>query len=222
MDVLTSAGETKGKVELPGSVFAVEGRKSLLWESVRLYLANQRQGNASTKTRGEVSGTGKKPYRQKHTGRARHGSRRSPIFRGGGVNFGPKPRDYSFKVPKKRRRQALNLALTARHGQGAVKVIEDFELETHKTKDLVQFIDSFGFEGSVLLLVPQGSDNLNRASSNLGWISVLPARQVHTYAVLNHDNVVFTESALQKFLDKGVPETPEPVAAEPAGAEAEG
>ncbi|UCG43351.1 MAG: 50S ribosomal protein L4 [candidate division WOR-3 bacterium] len=214
MDVLTPAGETKGMVELPGSVFAAKGRESLLWEAVRAYLANQRQGNASTKTRGEVSGTGRKPYRQKHTGRARHGSRRTPIFRGGGVNFGPKPRDYGFKVPKKRRQQALNLALTAKHGEGAVKVIEDFELKTHKTKDLVETIDGFGFEGSILLLVPEASENLKRASGNLGWLTVLPARQVHAYAVLSHDNVVFTETGLQRFLGKR--------AAEPAAAEAAG
>jgi large subunit ribosomal protein L4 len=213
MDILTAAGATKGKVELPDSVFAAEGRQSLLWESVRAYLANQRQGNASTKTRGEVSGTGKKPYRQKHTGRARHGSRRTPIFRGGGVNFGPKPRDYSFKVPKKRKQQALNLALTAKHGEGAVKVVEDFELETHKTKDLVKIIDGFGLEGSTLLLVPEANENLIRASGNLSWLTVLPARQVHAYAVLNHDNVVFTETGLRRFLNK---RAPEPVAAEAA------
>jgi len=212
MEVLTSAGAAKGKVELPDAVFAAEGRKSLLWESVRAYLANQRQGNASTKTRGEVSGTGKKPYRQKHTGRARHGSRRTPLHKGGGVNFGPKPRDYGFKVPKKRKQQALNLALTAKHADAAVKVIEDFELETHKTKNLVRMIDGFGLEGSILLLVPEANENLKRASSNLGWLTVLPARQVHAYAVLNHDNIVFTETGLQNFLNKGV--------AKPAAAEA--
>lgn len=202
MDILTSAGETRGKVELPASVFEAEGRTGLLWESVRTYLANRRQGNASTLTRGEVSGTGKKPFRQKHTGRARQGTRRAPHHKGGGVNFGPKPRDYGLDVPKKRKRQALNLALTAKHAAGAVKVIEDFEPQTHKTRDFVKFIDGFGFEGSILLLVPQASENLKRASGNLDWLTVLPARQVHTYAVLNHDQVVFTETALQRFLTR--------------------
>ncbi len=203
MDVLTVAGEVKSQVELPDSVFGQQGRPSLLWEAVRMYLANQRQGNAKTKTRGEVSGTGRKPWKQKSTGRARHGSRRSPIFVGGGVNFGPRPRDYGFDLPKKKRRQALRTALSARLAEGGVKVIEDFELSAPKTKELVQVLSGLGLTKSTLLLVGPGGENLNRASRNVPWLAVLPAVQVNTYQVLKYKHVVFTEGGLKNFLASG-------------------
>jgi large subunit ribosomal protein L4 len=201
MEVLTVGGKPKGQVELPEAVFSRSGADSLLWEAVRTYLANQRQGNACTKTRGEVSGTGRKPYKQKHTGRARHGSRRSPIFVGGGVNFGPRPRDYRLDMPKRKRRQALSIALSIRHAEGAVKVIEDFELSESKTKELVGVLSGFGFEGSILLLPAETSEALLRASRNIRSLTVMPSRLLHTYAVLNHGNVVFTEQGLDKFLE---------------------
>lgn len=201
MEVLTVGGKPKGQVELPEAVFSRSGADSLLWEAVRTYLANQRQGNACTKTRGEVSGTGRKPYKQKHTGRARHGSRRSPIFVGGGVNFGPRPRDYRLDMPKRKRRLALSIALSVRHAEGAVKVIEDFKLSEPKTKELVGVLSGFGFEGSVLLLPAETSEALLRASRNIRSLTVMPSRLLHTYAVLNHGNVVFTEQGLDKFLE---------------------
>lgn len=157
-DVLGIDGAVKGKVELPEAVFSKTGDASLLWESVQTYLANQRQGNAATKTRAEVSGTGKKPHRQKHTGRARHGSRRSPIFVGGGIAWGPRPRDYSLVIPKKKRRAALLLALSARNAEGRVVVVEDFELAQPKTKELVKTLDAMG-------LKPQASSPKPQAQS---------------------------------------------------------
>jgi large subunit ribosomal protein L4 len=201
MDVLTLSGSVKGQVELPESVFGCTGRQGIVWESVRCYLANQRQGTACTKTRAEVSGTGKKPYRQKHTGNARHGSRRSPIFRHGGVAFGPRPRDYSYELPKKMRRQALCLALSAKHTAGAVKVVEELAPDQPKTKDVVRTIAGLGFKGSVLLLAGSVSENLKRASRNLQWLTVVPATQANPYWVLQHDNVVFTEQGLKALLD---------------------
>ncbi|MEO0081983.1 MAG: 50S ribosomal protein L4 [candidate division WOR-3 bacterium] len=144
IDVLGADGAVKGKVELPEAVFGQPVHSSLVWESVKAFLANQRQGTAATKTRGEVSGTGKKPYRQKHTGRARHGSRRSPIFVGGGIAWGPKPRDYSQAIPKKKRRAALVSALSARHAEGGIVVVEDFELNQPKTKELVGILKAMG------------------------------------------------------------------------------
>jgi large subunit ribosomal protein L4 len=192
MDVIALDGKVKGSVELPNDIFGRTGSRSLLWEAVKAYLANQ--------TRGEVSGTGKKPYRQKHTGRARHGSRRSPIFVGGGVVFGPHPRDHRVSVPKKKRRQALRIALSARHAEGAVKVVEDFELSEPKTKELVALISGLGLSGSILLLTGETSEKLERASRNVPWLKVLPAKQLHTYAALNNENLVFTESGLKSFL----------------------
>lgn len=148
-DVLAANGAKQGTVELPEAVFGRKPAKGIMWESVLAYLANQRQGTASTKTRGLVSGTGKKPYRQKHTGRARHGSRRTPIFVGGGIAWGPKPRDYSLAIPKKKRRQALLDALSARNAEGGVMVVEDFDLGQAKTKELVKFLSALGLAGKV-------------------------------------------------------------------------
>jgi large subunit ribosomal protein L4 len=200
MDILTLSGTVKGTVELPDSIFGRTGSQGIVWESVRCYLANQRQGTACTKTRAEVSGTGKKPYRQKHTGRARHGSRRSPIFKGGGVVFGPRPRDYSYELPKKLRKQAMCLALSAKHTAGAVKVVEDFEPAEPKTKQLAQTIAGLGLKGSVLLLAGTTSANMKRASRNIPWLTVVPAAQANPYWVLGHDNVIITEQGLKALL----------------------
>jgi large subunit ribosomal protein L4 len=199
VDVLSITGAVKGQVELPAALFDTKGRQGLVWESVKCFLANQRQGNACTKTRAEVSGTGKKPHRQKHTGRARHGSRRSPIFTGGGIVFGPRPRDYSYELPRKLRRQALALALSARNEQSAVKVVEDFEPPEPKTREMKKVLDALNFEGTTLLLVAKVSDNLKRASSNLPNLTVVPARQANTYQVLSHERIVFTESGLKEL-----------------------
>lgn len=205
MEVLTVSGAVKGQVELPEEWFNRSGPKSLLWEAVRCYLANQRQGTASTKTRGEVSGTGRKPWPQKHTGRARHGSRRSPIWRGGGIAWGPKPRDYSYELPKKVRRYALALALTARAKGNGIRVLEDFELAEPKTRELLKILDKVvqprEANTRVLLLVANPSENLLLASRNLAWLRVMPAAQVNAYAVLNHQLVIFTEKGLESFLN---------------------
>jgi large subunit ribosomal protein L4 len=200
MDILTVAGAVKGQVELPESVFGVKGKPGLLWESVRSHLANQRQGTACTKTRTEVSGTGKKPYRQKHTGMARHGSRRSPIFRKGGIVFGPRPRDYRVDLPRKVRRQALFQALSTRMSEAAVRVVEDFELTAPKTKELQTILSALGLNGTVLLLIGSVSQSMTRASRNIPGLTVLPARQVSPYDVLRHTQVVFTEGGLESLL----------------------
>lgn len=199
--VLGRSGATLRQAELPSQVFERKGRSGVVWESVRCYLANQRQGTAKTKTRSEVSGTGKKPYRQKHTGRARHGSRRSPIFVKGGVVFGPRPRDYGYELPKKLRRQAMALALSARYEEGAVKVMEDFELPQPKTRELVRILTDVGVNGSVLLLAKTVSSELARAGRNLPWLTLLPARQANPYLVLSHDEVLFTEQGLKDLVE---------------------
>jgi large subunit ribosomal protein L4 len=199
MDLLTIAGAVKGQVELPAKLFDQKGKKGLVWESVKCYLANQRQGNASTKTRGEVSGTGKKPHRQKHTGHSRHGSRRSPTFRGGGVAWGARPRDYSYELPKKLRRQALTLALSARKGEDAVTVVEDFELPEPKTREMVKVLKGLNLEGRVLLLTAGASESFKRASRNLTGLTVTTAQRVSTYDVVSHERLVLTESALKQL-----------------------
>ena len=204
MDLLTTTGAVKGQIELPAALFDHKGKKGLVWESVKCYLANQRQGNASTKTRAEVSGTGKKPHRQKHTGHARQGSRRSPQFVGGGIAWGAKPRDYSYELPKKLRRQALALALTARKGEEAVMVVEDFELPEPKTREMVKLLKGLNLDGKVLLLTGVASENLKRASRNLPGLTVTTARLVNTYDVVSHDRIVLTESALKQLEARAV------------------
>jgi large subunit ribosomal protein L4 len=199
VDLLTVTGAVKGQVELPAALFDQKGKDGLVWESVKCYLANQRQGNASTKTRAEVSGTGKKPHRQKHTGHARQGSRRSPQFVGGGIAWGARPRDYSYELPKKLRRQALALALTARRGEEAVTVVEDFELPEPKTREMVKVLKGLNLDGKVLILTGVTSENLKRASRNLPGLTVTTARQVSTYDVVSHERIVLTESALKQL-----------------------
>jgi large subunit ribosomal protein L4 len=199
VDLLTITGAVKGQVELPAALFDQKGRKGLVWESVKCYLANQRQGNASTKTRAEVSGTGKKPHRQKHTGHARQGSRRSPQFVGGGIAWGARPRDYSYELPKKLRRQALALALTARKGEEAVTVVEDFELPEPKTREMVKVLKGLNLDGKVLLLTGGASESLKRASRNLPGLTVTTAQRVNTYDVVSHERIVLTESALKQL-----------------------
>ena len=199
MDLLTLTGAVKGQVELPAALFDQKGKKGLVWEAVKCYLANQRQGNACTKTRAEVSGTGKKPHRQKHTGHARQGSRRSPQFVGGGIAWGARPRDYYYELPKKLRRQALALALSARKGEEAVTVVEDFELPEPKTREMLKVLKGLNLDGKVLLLTGVASEGLKRASRNLPGLTVTTARQVNTYDVVSHERIVLTESALKQL-----------------------
>uniref|UniRef100_A0A7C4GBG8 Large ribosomal subunit protein uL4 n=1 Tax=candidate division WOR-3 bacterium TaxID=2052148 RepID=A0A7C4GBG8_UNCW3 len=203
MDVIAVTGAVKGQVELPDVWFKRQGPSGVLWQAVRCRLANRRAGTACSKTRTEVSGTGKKPWRQKHTGRARHGSRRSPIWVGGGVVFGPRPRDYGYELPKREKRLALAQALSARYAEGRVKVIEDFELSQPKTKELLKLLEGFGISGSTLLLVDSVSNQLRLASRNVSWLDVMPARLCGAYDVLAHKSVVFTEKGLATFLAAG-------------------
>lgn len=201
MDLLTIAGTVKGQIELPTALFDQKGKKGLVWESVKCYFANQRQGNASTKTRAEVSGTGKKPHRQKHTGHSRHGSRRSPIFVGGGIAWGAKPRDYSYSLPKKLRRQSLALALTARREEQAVTVVEDFELPEPKTREMAKLLGGLNLGGRVLLLTDVVSESMKRASRNISHLTVRAAVAVSTHDVVSHDRIVLTESGLKRLAE---------------------
>ncbi len=202
MDLLTVGGDVKGQVELPAALFDQKGSDGLVWQSVRCYLANHRQGTACTKTRGEVSGTGKKPYRQKHTGHARHGSRRSPIFVGGGIAWGARPRDYSYELPRELRRQSLALALSARNAEQAVTVVEDFELPEPKTREMVRVLGGLNLDGKVLLLTDGVSENIKRASRNLARLTVRAAQAVSTYDVVSHDRIVLTESGLKRLSER--------------------
>jgi large subunit ribosomal protein L4 len=200
LDVLTPSGELKDKIELPDAVFGQKPRKDLLWDAVTHYLAGQRQGTAKTKTRAEVSGGGKKPWRQKHTGRARHGSTRSPIWRHGGVVFGPLPRDYSTKMPAGKRVKALHAALSALQSENRIRVIEDFELPSAKTKELAKIVKDLGLDrGTTLLLVAKPDPKLQLAARNLANLDLMRVQDLNVYQAVVHRTLVFTRGAIAHF-----------------------
>ncbi|BER92818.1 50S ribosomal protein L4 [Thermatribacter velox] len=167
----------------------------LLFLAVKSYLDNQRRGTVKTKTRGEVSGGGRKPWRQKGTGRARHGSIRSPIWRGGGVVFGPRPRSYYFSLNKKEKRQAMLQSLLAKIKEGSLRVVENLLLEQPKTKEAVKLLTNLGLKGSTLVVTVSKNENVLRSFSNLENVDVLPVNSVSTYHLLKFENVVFEKPA---------------------------
>jgi large subunit ribosomal protein L4 len=189
---LFSAGrERAGEFELSGAVFGRTGHNSLLHEAVRMQLAKRRSGTASTKTRGLIAGGGKKPWRQKGTGRARSGSTRSPIWRHGGTIFGPQPRDYSYKMPKKAWRQALALAISDRALNGKLIVVESLDLTEAKTKQAKAALEALDCNHALIIF---GDDDANffRAARNLAAHKLLPIVGLNVYDVLNYDELLMT------------------------------
>ncbi len=192
------------KVSLREEVFGLRVRKDILHEAVVNYLANQRQGTHAVKTRGMVRGGGKKPWKQKHTGRARHGSTRSPLWKGGGVVFGPQPRDYGYKLTKKQRRLALKTALSAKVKDGELTVIDSLVFEKPRTREMVKLLKDLGMEGkSVLVVVPEKDDNVYLSARNIPGASVMRAADLNTYDVLVHNHVLMTREALDKVQEVG-------------------
>lgn len=186
-------------LELREEVFAVKVKQALLHEAVRHYLASQRRGTHKTKTKGDVRGSGRKPWRQKGTGRARVGSIRSPLWRHGGTTQGPQPRDYSYSLPRKVLLGALRGALTAKFEEKKMIVVDKLELENHKTKVLRTALDKLGAEKSLLIVEAEGNANLERASRNLPRVKLVATQQVHPYHVLAHDRVLFSRAAVEKL-----------------------
>jgi len=193
----SGAGEEKGTVDLPASLFEQPVHRQALYEAVRNYLANQRQGTHDTKTRAEVKASTAKLYRQKGTGRARAGSAGSPTRVGGGVAFGPHPRDYSYTLPRKIRRRALMSALSDRAGNERVKVIEDFEMEAPKTQVMAEILNAMDLEGRhTLLILDREGGNLYRSARNIKGVRVLRSNELNAYTILWADTLVFTQKAL--------------------------
>jgi large subunit ribosomal protein L4 len=191
------AGEATGTVDLPGALFAQPVHRQALYEAVRNYLANQRQGTHDTQTRAEVRYSGAKLYRQKGTGRARAGSAGSPTRVGGGVAFGPHPRDYSYKLPRKIKRTALFSALSDRAGAERVNVIEDLELERPQTAKVSALFKAMDLPGRhTLLVLPAEGDTLYLSARNLKGVRVLRSHELNAYTILWADNLVFTQKAL--------------------------
>lgn len=197
-DIKNWANETVEKIELPDDVFAKPINKHLLWHYVRVYLAHQRQGNASTKTRAEVSGSGKKLWRQKGSGRARIGSVRSPLWRHGGTLHGPKPRKYNLKINQKEKKEALRIALSQKLKENSLIILDSMKLENPKTKELKTKLDNFKIESSILLVDLCTNKELKLASRNLQKINCLYLNSINAYEVLKHKNLIISKDAIIK------------------------
>ncbi|MDD3718194.1 MAG: 50S ribosomal protein L4 [Actinomycetota bacterium] len=196
-------GNEKGAAQLHDYYFACEVNIPVMHLVVRHQLAAARAGTASTKTRSMVRGGGRKPWRQKGTGRARAGSTRSPIWKGGGTVHGPQPRDFDFKVNRKVRKLALRSALSARAEENQVMVLEDFTLSEPRTKLAASIFEALGVDDYVLLVLAEEDENLVKSMRNLPFVHVILAHQLNTYDVLSSDRVIFTRSALEQ-LQEGV------------------
>jgi large subunit ribosomal protein L4 len=199
IDVYDSQGQVLRQAELPDGVFGVEVRDHLLYEVVRYQLARRRQGTAHAKNRSAVRGGGRKPWRQKGTGRARAGSLRSPLWRGGGAIFGPMPRSYAFSMPKKKRRAALCGALSMKLQDDAFRVIERFEVVEPKTREVVRLIKNFTDESKVLLVVGESDQALHLSARNIQQVKVLPVVGLNVYDLMYYHTVICAEEALEKI-----------------------
>ena len=204
--VLNLEGKAAGNVDLLPEVFKLEEiNQHLIWEAVRAFLAARRSGTAKTKDKWEVSGAGKKLWKQKGTGRARVGSIRSPLWKGGATVHGPHPRSYEMGFSPRARRVALRHALSAKLAKGQVVVVESWELASHKTKGLVQTLGKLGVNGSALLVGVEGSDKLQLAAANSPRFQTIESLGVNVYELLKYDQVVFSKDAVLALQEKVKP-----------------
>ena len=195
--IYNQEGKEIEKSEIESSIFDLELNDSLVHQVVVSQMSNRRQGSAHTKSRGDVSGGGKKPWRQKGTGRARHGSIRSPLWRGGGVTFGPKNiKDYKKIIPKEMKRKALFMALSAKAKDRELFVIDSLKVKDHKTKTVKKIIDSFNFSGSILIVLPSYDKNIVLGSQNLVKVETIPAQNITALEILSFKNIVLTKEAI--------------------------
>lgn len=200
LDVLNVSGQKVSEIELNANVFGIEPNVPVMHEVVKNYLANQRQGTQSAKTRAEVSGGGRKPFRQKGTGNARQGSITAPHYIGGGVVFAPKPRSYRYSLPKKVKRLALMSAFSAKVLENEMIVLDELTLATPKTKDMVNILNNIKVTGKkVLIVTGDVEQNVIKATSNLEGIKTTFVGEINVYDILNHDYFVVTKSAVEKF-----------------------
>ena len=199
VDVIDLNNKKVGTVELSDAVFGVEINQDLLYESVRHHLAGTRRGTASTKTRHEVAGAGKKLWKQKGTGRARVGSIRSPLWRHGGTTHGPQPRDYSYHLPRKMEFGALRSALTAKLRDGELRVVKEFSVAEPKSKQMRKVLNTIEAKRTVLLVDNGENKNLSLSSRNLEGVKLVASKDVNVYDLLGHIHVLMSEAAAQKL-----------------------
>lgn len=200
--IYNSKGKEVGKFDLSKDIFTGEVNRAVLYQAVLMYNANQRQGNASTKTRGDVSGGGKKPFRQKGTGRARAGSTRSPLWRHGGTIFGPHPRDYKYDLPRRIKRLAFLSSLNSKLNEEKVLGLDAIELAEPKTKNFKAIMNALKLEGNSLFVTDVISPNVLRASRNLEEVSVKNYKDINTMDVMKCDNLVMSKAALEKLPER--------------------
>lgn len=194
--VYTVAGQQTGELELNESVFGVEVNEALVHQAVVMQLASQRLGTHSTKTRGLVRGGGRKPWKQKGTGRARSGSTRSPIWVGGGIVFGPTPRSYAFRMPRKQRRLAIKCALSDKVQNGDIVVLENLDFEQAKTKNVVKMLSDFSVEKKALIITGEASENVEKSSRNIPGVKAISSCGLNVYDILNHNKLFITKDAI--------------------------
>jgi large subunit ribosomal protein L4 len=189
-----------GKLILRDDIFGAGAKEGVIHASVINYLANQRQGTHATKTRGLIRGGGKKPWRQKHTGRARSGSIRSPLWRGGGTVFGPQPRDYSYSLPRKVKRLALIAAFREKLSNSEIVIIDDLTLEKPRTKDMISILKNLGLDGkSVLVVLPERKDSITLSARNIPRVSVTRSKDLNTYEVIKYNVLLMTREAAARL-----------------------
>jgi large subunit ribosomal protein L4 len=199
VDILDLENQKVGELELADAVFGAPVNEHLIYEAVRHYQAGQRRGTAKTKTRHEVSGSGKKLWKQKGTGRARMGSIRSPLWRHGGTTHGPQPKDYSYKLPRKMLLGALRSALSAKLRDGELKVVQAFALDDHKTKTMRSVLDRLEAGNSVLVVDNGENRNLTLGARNLRGIKLVASKDVNVYDLLGHKGILVSEAAARKL-----------------------
>ena len=199
--VYSKDGKELRTIELADAVFGLPVNEDLIWYAINNELANKRQGNASTKDRGEVHGSNAKPYKQKGTGRARRGDKKSPIMVGGGVIFGPKPRDFSYSMPKKAKRQAMKTILSLKAQSNTLKIIEDFSIETGKTRDLAGLLDNFESGVRTVLVLKDNDPMIKRAAANIPWLSYLSYNRLRAHDLFYGRQVIMLETAAKNLND---------------------
>ncbi|MBN1567024.1 MAG: 50S ribosomal protein L4 [Acidobacteria bacterium] len=196
IEVKNLANEVVGKLELSDAVFKADINQPLIWEAVKHYNDSLRAGTASTKVRGEVSGSGKKLWRQKGTGRARIGSIRSPLWRHGGTVHGPKPRDYTYRFPRKKLHGAMRSALSAKLSENSLMIIDAFSLASNKTKDFQKILSGLGFTGKVLVVDSSDNKNLMLSSRNLPKVKLVPGSGVNIFDIVNSNVLLFSKDSI--------------------------
>lgn len=199
IQMVNKDNQPAGEVTLSDKVFGAKVNQHLIWEAVNSYLANRRRGTHSTKTRGEVSGGGAKPWKQKGTGRARAGSNRSPLWNKGGVTFGPKPRDYSWDMPKKMRRQAICSALSAKLKDSELVVVDELIFNEIKTKQMTGVLKNLNLNGKTTFVLGENDRKVHLSGRNIETVKIINSNNINTYDLVNCDTVLLTKEAVSKI-----------------------